>query len=77
MAIQTSPAAPVLANLGGLLPELETVYKDIHSHPELSMRETRTADLAADHLRALGYEVTAGVGTPAWSVCCAMGKGRP
>ncbi len=26
------------------------------------MQETRTADLAADHLRAAGYEVTAGVG---------------
>jgi hippurate hydrolase len=35
---------------------------DVHSHPELSMQETRTANLAADHLRAAGYEVTAGVG---------------
>lgn len=52
----------VLANLAAALPELETVYKDIHSHPELSMQETRTAGIAADHLRAAGYEVTSGVG---------------
>jgi hippurate hydrolase len=52
----------VLANLSGLLPDLETVYKDIHSHPELSMQENRTAQTAAERLRAAGYEVTAGVG---------------
>jgi len=52
----------VLANLGTLLPDLESVYKDIHSHPELSMQENRTAGIAADRLRAAGYEVTAGIG---------------
>src|SRR6059058_1377288 len=51
----------VLANLGTLLPDLESVYKDIHAHPELSMQETRTAGIAADRLRAAGYEVTSGV----------------
>jgi hippurate hydrolase len=49
-------------NLDGLLPDLEVLYKDVHSHPELSMQETRTARLAAEHLRAAGYEVTTGVG---------------
>ena len=52
----------VLAGLGKLLPDLEAIYKDIHSHPELSMRETRTAGIAAERLRAAGYEVTTGVG---------------
>jgi hippurate hydrolase len=52
----------VLANLTATLPELETLYKDIHAHPELSMQETRTAGIAADHLRASGFEVTTGVG---------------
>ena len=32
-----------------LLPELEPIYKDIHSHPELSMQEFRTAKI--DHRR--------------------------
>lgn len=51
-----------LRNLEGLLPDLAEFYKDVHSHPELSMHETRTAKLAADRLRAAGYEVTTGVG---------------
>jgi hippurate hydrolase len=55
-------SASVLANIADLLPSLESVYKDIHAHPELSMQETRTAGIAADHLRAAGYEVTSGVG---------------
>ena len=53
---------PTLRNLDGMLPDLEALYKDVHSHPELSMQETRTADLAADRLRAAGYDVTIGVG---------------
>lgn len=55
-------ATTVLAKLGGLLPDLESIYKDVHAHPELSLQETRTAGMAADHLRAAGWEVTAGVG---------------
>jgi metal-dependent amidase/aminoacylase/carboxypeptidase family protein len=51
-----------LANLSNQLPKLEALYKDIHAHPELSMQETRTADLAPKHLGDDGYEVTAGVG---------------
>ena len=62
MAAKSSPSEPILANLDGLLAELETIYKDIHSHPELSMQEERTAGVAANHLRAVGYEVTTGVG---------------
>jgi hippurate hydrolase len=58
---QTSSHAPSV-HVDGLLPELEALYKDVHSHPELSMQETRTAALAADHLRAAGYEVTTGIG---------------
>lgn len=50
------------ANLPSLLPDLETLYTDIHAHPELSTQETRTADLAATHLRQAGFEVTTGVG---------------
>lgn len=60
--MESSSSDPLLASLATLLPELETIYKDIHSHPELSMQEARTAGLAADHLRAVGYEVTTGVG---------------
>jgi amidohydrolase len=58
----TKTSGDVLENIGDLLPNLESIYKDIHSHPELSMQENRTAGIAADHLRAAGYEVTTGVG---------------
>jgi amidohydrolase len=36
--------------------------RDIHEHPELSYQETRTAALAAEHLKKLGIEVKTGVG---------------
>jgi hippurate hydrolase len=63
MSTTTATASePVLKNLDRLVPDLESVYKDVHSHPELSMQETRTAGLAADRLRAAGFEVTTGVG---------------
>jgi amidohydrolase len=52
----------ILVYLDKMLPELEALYKDIHAHPELSMQETRTAGIAADHLRASGFEVTTGIG---------------
>src|SRR3954454_7670235 len=51
----------ILVYLDKMLPELEALYKDIHAHPELSMLETRTAGIAADHLRTSGFEVTTGV----------------
>lgn len=52
----------LLSELPDLLPALEAAYKDIHAHPELSMQESRTAEIAARHLTDNGYEVTSGVG---------------
>ena len=61
--MSTRTAVPsVLTNLKAMLPDLEALYKDIHSHPELSMQENRTANLAAERLRAAGYDVTTSVG---------------
>ncbi|MBB2148120.1 amidohydrolase [Pedobacter gandavensis] len=45
-----------------MLPELETIYKDIHQNPELSMQEFRTAKIAADYLSKYQFEVSTGVG---------------
>lgn len=45
-----------------LLAELKKVYEDLHAHPELSMQEHRTAEIAAAWLSKHGYEVTEGVG---------------
>jgi len=44
------------------LPSLLTIYKDIHSHPELSTQEQRTAAIVVKELRATGCEVTEGFG---------------
>jgi hippurate hydrolase len=44
------------------LPSLLGIYKDLHSHPELSGYEERTAALVAKELRAAGCQVTEHVG---------------
>jgi len=59
---QTDSSVSLPEDLRALLPELEKLYTDIHAHPELSMQETRTAGLAAEHLRTAGYDVTTGIG---------------
>src|SRR6266702_5475263 len=40
------------------LPSLLVVYRDIHSHPELSGHEERTSTIIAKELRAAGCQVT-------------------
>ena len=45
------------------LPSLLTIYKDVHSHPELSGQEERTAALVAKELRAAGCDVSEHFGT--------------
>ncbi len=42
--------------------DLTGIYRDLHSHPELSLQETRTAGVVAKHLATLGYDVTTGIG---------------
>src|SRR5205809_4304714 len=44
------------------LPSLLGIYKDVHSHPELSAQEQRTAALVANELRTAGCQVTEHVG---------------
>ena len=52
----------VLARFGDIAGDLAELYRDLHAHPELSNAETRTAAEVARRLRALGAEVTEGVG---------------
>jgi len=44
------------------LPFLLTIYKDLHSHPELSTKEERSAGIVAKELRAAGCDVTENFG---------------
>jgi amidohydrolase len=53
---------PVEKIARGELPSLLAIYKDIHSHPELSTREEKTSALVARELRATGCEVTENFG---------------
>ncbi|HWU47881.1 MAG TPA: amidohydrolase [Humibacter sp.] len=42
--------------------DVESVYTDLHRHPELSFAEHRTAGIVAEHLEGLGLSVTTGIG---------------
>jgi amidohydrolase len=44
------------------LDSLQTLYKSIHTHPELSLQEEHTSAKLAQELRDLGFEVTEKVG---------------
>lgn len=52
----------VTAPLNSSLPGLLDLYKDLHSHPELSLQEVRSAGKIAELLRQAGFVVTEKVG---------------
>lgn len=45
-----------------ILPALGEMRRDLHRHPEIGFKETRTAAIVAKRLRALGLEVVEGIG---------------
>ena len=51
--------------------------RDLHRHPELGNRETRTAGLVAEHLRALGLEPRTGIATTGVTAVLRGGKPGP
>jgi amidohydrolase len=59
-----SPGTPlekkIKAATDKLAPELIAIREDIHAHPELGLRETRTSAIVADYLRKLGLDVRTG-----------------
>src|SRR5512138_2229731 len=54
--------AQTTAQIGAYYPDLQPLYQDIHRNPELAFQEVQTAAKLAARLKALGYEVTTGVG---------------
>ncbi|MGY6523280.1 MAG: amidohydrolase [Mongoliitalea sp.] len=48
--------------IDGIYPSLDILYKELHQNPELSLQEKETSARMAQELRALGYEVTEGIG---------------
>ena len=64
------------AQATALAPRLVETRRDIHRHPELGFRETRTAALIAERLRSLGFdEVRERVGVT--GVVAVLKGGRP
>src|SRR5256714_4520598 len=45
-----------------VFPDAHALYLDLHQHPEISSHETRTSEVMAGKLKALGYEVTEHIG---------------
>jgi amidohydrolase len=61
-ATQAQDRAFTIAQVDTIYPEVEALYKDIHANPELAFEEVRTAAKLASWMKALGYDVTTGVG---------------
>jgi hippurate hydrolase len=77
-APQTKPAAwttPSAEETNAVYPEVESLYFDLHRTPELAMREQQTAAKLAERVKALGYEVTTGVGGTGVVAVLRNGKG--
>src|SRR5215510_1130308 len=67
-------ATSALAPLDAAYPDLEKLYLDLHQTPELSNHEEKTSAKLSARLKALGYEVTTGVG--GYGVVAILKNGR-
>jgi len=54
--------APIAAQLAADYPAIDTLYQDLHRNPELGFAERQTAAKLAERAKALGFDVTTGVG---------------
>jgi len=62
MIALAAPTADIRSEIDAAYPQSETLYLDLHRHPELSMHEQHTAAKLAAALRELHFEVTEHVG---------------
>ena len=65
-AFAAAPSPELVAKVSAAIdadaPRLTAIFKDLHQHPEIAFTETRTAGIVAKELKALGFEVTTGIG---------------
>lgn len=73
----TAGAADVESLAGGIEGKVQAWRRDIHANPELGNRETRTAKLVADHLRALGLQPRTGIAHTGVTAVLKGGKPGP
>jgi amidohydrolase len=69
--------AQIDAAAGKVETKVITWRRDIHQHPELSNRETRTSKLVADHLKKLGLPVRTGIARTGVTAVLKGGKPGP
>jgi hippurate hydrolase len=74
-AASAQDAAAVAGQINGMYPQLETIYKDLHQHPEIAFQEVRTAARLAAEMRKLGFEVTEKIGKTGIVAIYKNGKG--
>jgi amidohydrolase len=59
---RAASSGPSTSDINSIYPGIQALYIDIHSNPELGFEEKQTAAKLAGRLKALGYEVSEGVG---------------
>jgi amidohydrolase len=63
LGVPAATRAKIDAMAAEIAPTIVATRRDLHQHPELGFRETRTAGIVADRLRALKFdEVRTGIG---------------
>ena len=63
ISVATPAGAAALSDaIRGDMPQLMTLYRDLHANPELSMQEVRTPAKLAPEMKKLGFQVTEHVG---------------
>ncbi|OMB92967.1 amidohydrolase [Mycobacterium sp. NS-7484] len=62
MTASAQAVATVLGGLDRIRSWQESLYRDLHEHPELSHRESETAAKVVERLRQFGYQVHDGIG---------------
>src|SRR5205809_7418831 len=62
MIASPSGAATLAEAIHADMPQLMTLYRDLHANPELSMQEVRSPAKLAAEMRKLGFTVTEHVG---------------
>ena len=66
---------PAPAEVDAIYPDIAALYLDLHRNPELAFQETQTAAKLAARTKALGFDVTAGVGGTGIVAVLANGPG--